>query len=215
MKSPDLKNWFNAFGEPVELPATIENKSLVVDPIPPGGGIINLAARVCLDENNSPVFIYHKYAEDENLQVFVAQLEGYEWVSKQITDWDHRWKFSGRGSIVFDVRLKDFKRRNDGFYEFSYWHVKYGNGIVLLDETFDNAGRVVKSEPFEETLQLEGNYPGLQVRTTEDIGKSGEDGIRYLLKWETLLHNRDLPRPEPYPAPSRLYLYKLKKSESF
>jgi hypothetical protein len=76
MKSPDLKNWFNAFGEPVELPATIENKSLIVDPVPPGGGIINLAARLCLDENNKPVFIYHKYGDDGNLQLFVAQIEG-------------------------------------------------------------------------------------------------------------------------------------------
>jgi hypothetical protein len=51
----------------------------------------------------------------------------------------------------------------------------------------------------------------LQVRTSGDIGDSGEEDIRYLLKWETLNRNRDRPRPEPWPEPSQLYLYKLKK----
>lgn len=211
MKSPDLKNWFNAFGDPVDLPATIENKSLIVDPVPPGGGIINLAARLCLDENNKPVFIYHKYGDDGNLQLFVAQIEGEKWVSKQITGWDYRWEFSGRGSIIFEVYLRGFKPRTDGFYEFSYWHVKYGNGTILLDKNFNNVGKVLKSEPFGETLKTEGDFPGLQVRTTGDIGNPEQDGIRYMLKWETLSHNRDRPRPEPWPEPSQLYLYKLKK----
>ncbi|WP_372949776.1 BNR repeat-containing protein [Mariniphaga sp.] len=211
MKSPDLKNWFNAFGEPVELPATIENKSLIVDPVPPGGGIINLAARLVLDKDNNPVFIYHKYGDDGNLQLFVAQIEGKNWVSKQITDWDYRWEFSGRGSIVFEVSLRDFKPRNDGFYEFSYWHVKYGNGTILLDKNFDNVGKVLKPEPFGESLKTEGDFPGLQVRTTGDIGNPEQDEIRYMLKWETLAHNRDRPRPEPWPEPSQLYLYKLEK----
>jgi hypothetical protein len=212
MKSPDLINWFNAFGEPVKLPATIENKSLIVDPVPPGGGIINLAARLCLDEKNKPVFIYHKYGVDENLQLFVAQLDGDKWVSKQITDWDYRWEFSGRGSIIFEVQLKNFKRRSDGFYEFSYWHVKYGNGTILLDKNFNNVGKVLKAEPFGETLKPEGNFPGLLVRTSGDIGRTAEEGSRYLLKWETLSHNRDRPHPEPWPEPSQLYLYKLNRN---
>jgi hypothetical protein len=211
MKSPDLVNWYNAFGEPVILPATIDNKSLIVDPVPPGGGIINLAARLCLDENNSPVFIYHKYSTDGNLQLFAARIEGKEWVSKQITNWDYRWEFSGRGSIIFEVYLKDFRSRNDGFYEFSYWHVKYGNGTLLLDKDFNIAGKVLKPEPFGETLKPEGTFPGLEIRTAGDKGSPDAEGTRYLLKWETLPQNRDRARPEPWPAPSALRLYKLKK----
>jgi hypothetical protein len=34
MKSPDLKTWYNAFGEKSGMPATLDNKSLIVDPIP-------------------------------------------------------------------------------------------------------------------------------------------------------------------------------------
>jgi hypothetical protein len=48
MKSPDLKNWFDAFGKPIQLPATLGQQSLIVDPIPVEGGIINLAEKTTL-----------------------------------------------------------------------------------------------------------------------------------------------------------------------
>src|SRR5690606_2804940 len=96
MKSPDLKNWFNAFGEPVNLPATLDQKQLIVDPIPVEGGIINLAAKLILDENNNSVFVYHKFDSLGNTQLYSAQTENKKWVYKQITDWDYRWFFSGR-----------------------------------------------------------------------------------------------------------------------
>jgi hypothetical protein len=210
MKSPDLKNWYNAYGEPIELPATIENKSLIVDPIPVKGGIINLAAELCLDKKNKPVFAYHKYGPQGNLQFYIAHLKGEKWIYKQITDWDYRWEFSGTGSIKSEVRLKNFRKREDGFYELSYWHIKYGNGTLLLNQKFNNVGKVLKPEPLSDQLKLEGDFPGLKVRTSNDIGES-EEGVRYILKWETLSANRDDPRPKPWPDPSQLYLYKLVK----
>ncbi len=209
MKSPDLVNWYNGYGEPVELPATINNKSLIVDPVPPGGGIINLAARLCLDENNKPVFVYHKYDEEGNLQLYIAQLKHKKWVSKKITDWDYRWEFSGRGTIVFEVGLNGFISRPDGYYEIGYRHIKYGNGTLLLDKNFDVVGKVIKPQSSGELFTKEGNFQGLEVRTANDSGNSGEKNIRYVLKWETLSQNRDKPRSEPWPAPSNLYLYKL------
>ncbi len=211
MKSPDLKNWFNAFGDPVDLPATLDEKSLIVDPIPVEGGIINLAARLILDKNNKPVFVYHKFDPEGNTQLYIAQLNGKEWSYKSITAWDYRWYFSGNGSINSEILLKGFRQRDDGNYEVDYWHIKYGFGTILLNEKFDPIGKVLKPEPFGESMKTEGEFPGLQVRTSGDIGESGEKNIRYLLKWETLERNRDRPRPEPWPEPSQLYLYKLKK----
>lgn len=211
MKSPDLKNWFNAFGEPVDLPATLDEKSLIVDPIPVEGGIINLAARLVLDEKNKPVFVYHKFDPEGNTQLYIAQVNGKEWSYKPFTDWDYRWFFSGNGSINSEILIKGFRKRDDGKYEVDYWHIKYGFGTILLNEKFDSIGKVLKPEPFGETMKPEGEFPGLQVRTSGDMGESGEQNIRYLLKWETLERNRDRPRPEPLPNPSQLYLYKLEK----
>lgn len=212
IKSPDLKNWYNAFGEPVKLPVTLDNKSVIVDPIPVKGGIINLAASLCFDGKGKPLFAYHKYDQAGNLQFYVAWLEGKVWKNKSITDWDYRWEFSGGGSINNEVRIGSFVNRGDGFYELGYAHVKYGSGTFLLDKDLNICGKVLKPQPAVNSMKTEIDFPGLQVRTAGDLGKAGEKNVRYLLKWETLPANRDKPWPEPWPEPAQLYLYKLKKS---
>jgi len=211
IKSPDLKSWYNAFGEPVPLPATIDNTSVVVDPIPVKGGIINLAAKLCLDNKNRPVFAYHKYDKAGNLQFYTARLKGKKWKYSQVTDWDYRWEFSGNGSINSEVRIKNFDQRPDGYFELDYWHIKYGDGTVLINKNMKSVGKVLKPKPFQSQLEVEGSFPGLLIQTSEDIGKTKELGAKYVLKWETLSRNRDRPRPEPWPEPSQLYLYKLKE----
>lgn len=212
IKSPDLKNWFNAFGEPVKLPVTLDNKSVIVDPIPPKGGIINLAATLCLDEKSNSIFAYHKYDKAGNLQFYTARLNGKKWDIKQLTNWDYRWDFSGNGSINSEVRIGELKKRSDNTYELGYRHIKFGNGVFLLNESLDICGSVLKPKLPTQLSTLEGTFPGLSVRSSPDLGSSGESGVRYLLKWETLAANRDKARPEPWPEPSQLYLYKLKTS---
>ena len=210
IKSPDLKNWFNAFGEPVKLPITIDNKSVIVDPIPVKGGIINLAASFCFDRHGKPVFAYHKYDQKGNLQFYTARLTNKKWVIKQLTNWDYRWEFSGGGSISNEVRIGKFRNRGDGYYELDYSHIKYGNGTFLLNEALEICGSVRKAGLPSELTAGEGDFAGLKVNMSSDLGKNPESGIRYLLKWETLTANRDQARPEPWPAPSQLYLIKLK-----
>ena len=209
IKSPDLIHWFNAFGEPVQLPVTLENKSVLVDPIPEKGGIINLAASLCFDKNGKPLFAYHKYDPKGNLQFYTARLSGHKWVIKQLTNWDYRWEFSGGGSISNEVVVGAFNRSKDGNFELGYSHIKYGSGTFLLNKSLDIIGSVLKPKPPVEVTRLDGTFNGLQVRTAGDIGKSPDDKIRYLLKWETLPANRDQPRPAPWPDASQLYLFKL------
>jgi len=211
MKSPDLRSWYNADNEPVKLPATIDNKTLIVDPVPVKGGIINLAAKLCLDENLNPVFAYHKYDIAGNLQFYIAERVSGKWVSKQVTDWDYRWEFSGGGSIVFEVRLNSFIRRNDELYELNYYHIKYGTEIILLNDKFETIGVVKKPVSIIDGIKAESNFPELAPVTAGDLGRSGEPGVSYMLKWETLPSNRDRARPEPWPEPVTLYLYKLKR----
>lgn len=72
---------------------------------------------------------------------------------------------------------------------------------------------MLKPKPFGADLEIEGAFPGLEVRTTGDLGKAEEENMRYVLKWETIDRNRDKPRKKPWPEPSRLYLYKLEKND--
>jgi len=210
MKSPDMLHWYNAFGQPVDLPVTVENKSVVVDPIPVQGGIINLAAKLCLDEENQPIFAYHKYDAAGNLQFYTARLMDEAWQIKQVTDWDYRWYFSGNGSINSEVRIGPFNRREDGFYELGYDHIKYGTGTFLLNQDLEVCGEVLKPQPFTAVMEVEGDFPGLKIRTAEDSGEAADEQLQYVLKWETLPRNRDKPRPKPWPKPSQLYLYELR-----
>ncbi len=210
MKSPDLKNWFNAFGEPVKIPITLDNKSVIVDPIPVKGGIINLAASLCFDDNGKPLFAYHKYDPSGNLQFYVARLLGKKWEIKKLTDWNYRWEFSGGGSINNEVRVGEFRNRGNGYFELGYSHIKYGNGTFLLNSSLDICGSVRKPASAAGLSKIEGKFAGLQVRTAGDLGITTETGTRYVLKWESLPANRDQAWPEPWPGPSQLYLFKLK-----
>lgn len=219
MKSPDLINWYNAFDQPITLPATIDQKSLIVDPIPPKGGIINLGAKLCFDSNKNPIFVYHKYDEKGNLQLYIAKPKAKKWESHAITDWDYRWEFSGNGSIKNEFKIKSFNRRSDDRFEVGFWHIKYGDGTILLNEDLKPIGKVLKSDKLfsrrfnDSSLKVEGDFPGLQVLGVNDIGKNNEPGYRYALKWETLGSNRDKPRKKPWPSPSSLYLYKIKTKQ--
>lgn len=55
-----------------------------------------------------------------------------------------------------------------------------------------------------------GRFPGLVIRRESDLGSCGEQGVKYLLVWETLGPNQDRARQPPLPEPSALRLYKLK-----
>ena len=223
MKSPDLINWYDAFNESISIPATINKRSLIVDPTPPKGGLMNAPpAEICFDDNNLPNLLYRKYDVNGNLQLYIAQIKNGKWKSKVITDWDYRWDFSGYGSIVKEVIMREFTGRKDGFFEVGYWHIKYGYGTILLDNELNPVGKVIKpnqlfktyyvSEKNNSESKLEGDFPGLGIRTSQDDGKKDDANTRFVLKWETLDSNRDRPREKPWPPPSNLYLYKIKSN---
>ena len=45
----------------LSLPATINKRSLIVDPTPPKGGLMNAPpAEICFDDSNSPNLLYRK-----------------------------------------------------------------------------------------------------------------------------------------------------------
>ncbi|MEQ8549491.1 MAG: BNR repeat-containing protein [Cyclobacteriaceae bacterium] len=210
MKSRDLKNWYSAFGEPIEMPATFDQKALIVDPIPPGGGIINLAAKMVLDQNNNPVFVYHKYDTVGNLQFFTAQIQNDQWEYNQITNWNYRWEFQGGGSINNEVKLTQFQKTSDGNYEVGFWHIKHGFGKILLDEDFEFVEITLNQKPEigEEDQEVLNDSSEFQMNTAGDLGEPNEVNVKYFLRWETMVRNRDKPREKPWPKPSQLYLIK-------
>jgi len=214
-RSKDLIHWESAFGEKVNLPLTISEKKLWIDPIPSGGGIINGGAKLTFDRNKRPIVNYHKSDKDGNMQVYVARPEKGKWVLHQLTDWDKPVKFSGRGSMGFiGIGISGLSQVEDDLLTMTYRHRDYGRGRLVIDEktlrSIDKKVTITKARYPKALNQLQSVFKGMGIRRANDIGDSGDKNVRYILQWETLGKNNDRPRKSPLPQPSTLKLYKLR-----
>ncbi|MDZ7616418.1 MAG: BNR-4 repeat-containing protein, partial [Patescibacteria group bacterium] len=204
------KHWKTGGVEPIELPITLARGD-VIDPIPPGGGLINGNTYIGFDTQGRVIVTYHKHDANGHTQIYNARREADGWRIYQATDWQYRWEFEGGGSIHFEIGVAPVEVAPDGTLEQSYRHAKYGSGRWRLDEAtlrpVDPAPRR-RLQPGE-IGRLRSDFPGMQVRRAADQGQSGDATIEYLLRWETLAANRDRPREGDLPSPSSLRLYKL------
>ena len=208
--SDDLRHWYSGAGTPLRLPITFSDADTIVDPVPMNGGMVNGNTQVGFDSQKRPVVSYHKFDADGNTQIFNARLEEGHWVIYQTSTWAYRWEFRGGGTIPFEVGLSGVSPHGEGGLRQEYRHKKYGSGTWLLNE---KDFHIVKElEPAPETAadrtQIESAFPGMAARSAADNGNSGEAGVRYCLRWETLSQNRDKPR-EQIPPPSMLRVVKI------
>ncbi len=212
MRSPDLRHWETAAGEPLTLPVTIDSTGTIVDPVPPGGGLINGNIRLGFDAEKRPVVSYHKYDGDGNSQVYNARWNNTGWAISQASDWNDRWDFQGGGSIEFKVRVGAVHANADGTLEQTWSHWNLGSERWLLDATTLRATEKLPKKPSDRPEgfnQPTSDFSGIRVRTAPDLGPSPDKGTRYLLRWETLGPNRDKPQTLPVPPPGELKLYQL------
>jgi hypothetical protein len=211
-RSRDLVQWEKSDGTPVTLPMTAETAE-VIDPVPPGGGMINGNAKIGFDQSGRVVVSYHKYDGVGNTQIYNARVEDGTWKIRQTSNWDSRWEFEGGGTINFEVGVHPVRVDGDQLLQgFSF--EQEGSGTWLLDPETLQAVDTLPSPPSPypaELTKVESEFPGMQVNWRGDTGNSGESGVVYTLRWETLDRNRDKPRPQPWPEPSMLRLYKLQR----
>ncbi len=212
-RSKDLVHWETSAGKPLALPITLATAE-IVDPVPPGGGMINGNTMLGFDTQNRPIVSYHKFDANGKTQLYNARREANGWRIYQTSDWDYRWAFSGGGSIPFEIRVGAVRTEPDAALSQNYSHPKAGSGRWELDEqTLKPVGRAPKRPRFPRVHRpAEPKRPGMRVRWREDAGNSNEPNVRYVLQWETLGPNRDRPRPGPPPAPTMLRLYKLRET---
>lgn len=212
-RSRDLLRWESVFGDTVDLPITVGQKSLWVDPIPSGGGIINGGHRLWFDAGHRPVLTYHKSDDNGNMQVYAARPEGGIWKQSVLTNWRRRVTFSGEGSMEFiGIRISELSRATPGILTMTYRHQDYGTGRLVIDEmtlkTLEKQIPIVPEYP-QHLDHVQNSFPGMRIQRAQDTGNSGIGSVRYVLQWESLGSNRDRPRKPPLPNPSMLKLYKL------
>ena len=210
-RSLDLRHWETSRGKPLDLPITFETCE-IVDPVAPGGGIINGNTKIGFDAKNRPILSYHKFDAKGFTQVYDARLEEGGWKIRRITDWDYRWDFRVGGAIHFEIRLQPVRTGKDGLLTQGWSHDRYGSETWVLDpKDLKPLRRVPSTGPSipKSLRNIKSDFPGMAVRFCSDAGDSGKPGHRYLLRWETLGAHRDRPREKPWPRPSMLFLCRI------
>ena len=205
-RSKDLIHWETSTGKPLELPITLKTAD-IVDPIPVKGGLLNGGVTVGLDSKKRVVVSYHKFDEHGNNQVYNARLEDGRWKIYQTSNWDYRWEFSGGGSIVTEIRVGVLTADADDRLSLAYQHPKHGHGTWILDEETLKPIDDIRRAPAPATSAEKPDPnapPKLEAKASADSGSTGEAGVRYVLRWETLGPNRDRPREGKLPGATML-----------
>lgn len=217
-RSKDLVNWENAAGQRLKLPITIDSPGTIVDPVPPGGGMINSCFDHAFDSKNRVVINYHKHDRFGNTQAYAARFESGKWLVRAVSDWKgkHLFKGGGSGPATYgtSISLGAVQTHGPGKLAMSFRHWKAGHGLLVFDEeSFRPLGverDSAKSEPFPATLRrVQSDFLGMRVKWSGDSGSSPDDSEFFVLRWETLGANRDRPRGGPLPENSELVLYKI------
>jgi len=224
-RSKDMIHWETASGERILLPMKLTNRSLIVDPIPSGGGTINGGQKLTFDTAKRPIITYHKNDDDGNMQVYATRVEEGKWVRRQLTSWDKLVPFAGMGAMEFiGIRITALESVEPGVLTTTYHHKDYGRGRLFVDEQ--------TLRPIDRTITIPDEFPaelnqvksdfigenakgakGMAIRRAMDSGDSEDDDVRYILQWETLGPNRDRKPPRLAPN-SRLELIELRKGSS-
>ena len=208
MRSRDLLHWENAAGRSLDLPVGPDAPA-VIDPVPPGGGLLNNRQWLGFDSHKRPTIAYTKHAPGGTTQAWTARFEDGGWHIRQASDWSWRWEFSGHGSlpngeaILLDAPAPD----GAGRIRLGYRHEAHGDGVLLLDEaTLAPVGKEDRPPDLPPELAApESGYPGMRVRWMDVRGEAPADQ-RLLLRWETLDAHRDHPRDE-IPPPTDLRVH--------
>lgn len=89
--------WKGWDGRVLELPITPENAHVVED-IEQDSGLMN-GGSFAVDNEGRPYIGYTRFDEDGYNQLYVATPVNGKWKIIQLTDWNHRFYFHGRGTI--------------------------------------------------------------------------------------------------------------------
>ena len=215
-RSRNLKDWETAAGTAVELPLTIGQTALCVDPIPPGGGIINGCERLIFDSAGHPIISYHKLDENGHMQIYVTRFQNEQWRGHPVTDWQQNITFSGRGAMPFiGIRISGLRRLEPAMFRITYRHRDYGSGDIILDEESLHPVRREIKVPVDYPPELtipSIDFEGVHVRLADDLGPGSEELPKYVLRWETLEAHQDQPRSPPLPPASTLQLITLQRA---
>jgi hypothetical protein len=116
--SPNFQHFYKSTGELYKEPIRLGNMDLVW-PVPKHGGMLNGNMAAGYDVQGRPVVSYHKFDTAGNTQIYNVGREAGIWHEYQMTNWDFRWDFSGKGTIPARFKVHPLLGRFQGKWEVS------------------------------------------------------------------------------------------------
>lgn len=221
-RSPDLVTWEDSNGNKLPLPLTLKDTE-VVDPVPPGAGMINGNIKLGFDQQNKPIISYHKYDEKGNTQLYLTRKEDQGWRSVKVSNWqDFRWDFGGAGSlgrfpikpyspeILSDNSLSVMVRKHDEVMKFI---VDATSLSVINVEPADLYPPQIQDKTIASNrLLLSGKSLGFEHHVFKGVGDLSPEGNQFYLSWHSQPGNRDRAH-ESISQPSVLLLTEVQSSK--
>ena len=213
--SSDFLNWKNSSGESIQLPFTPDNEKLIIDDVPSKGGLHNGKYDITFLKNGSPIIGYIKYDSRGLTQLYLCRFEHDKWISKKISDWNFRWKFIGGGDQMSQGASFDFAGVSEkGLLAIDWSNEKGESGrYVINPKTLQHSGEQVDVKlkyPPEIHMKLTDD-PTLSVNLQQEKVRGNQNGLRYVLKWESRgkSHGRHAPKIIPKTPISPLYIIEI------
>ena len=206
-RSADLVSWGTSDGSPLSLPLREGNAEIAVA-APPKAGLINNNVRLGFDASDRPVIAYHVRDPRGRLQIHCARREKAGWISRQLTDWDVEWDFSGRGSLDFEVQVGA---------------PTVVGAEVVVEVRIGTERRLVRAGPDLEPTGVSASPIGwspLESTPTDsglrcfvsDLEASAERDGRTILVWEASPPRRDAAPETETTTATDLYLVTLRRT---
>ena len=201
--SPDLIHWKNAAGETVSLPFRPDDPKLIVDDVPTKGGMHNGKYQTILTADDQPLIGYLKYDQAGLTQLYLARFTKGKWLSKQVSNWNFRWKFVGGGDQMTEGAVFSL----DGFSKEGLlaitWKTETGqSGRYAVDPNslalVQKAAYVPPRLPRTILAKTSAN-PNMSVSLAKDSGFKIPEDATYVLKWETMPKSHGTHAPDVIP----------------
>lgn len=209
-RTKDFRQWTNIHGEKLNLPLRKDSPA-VVDPVPPGGGLLNGNAKLGFTADGRPVIAYHKH-DEQGTQIFAAGWDGQQWVISKLTSYDYRWDFKGRGTLVGEIGIRRPQPDGEGQVSIQWRHARLGTHRRLVDAATFAPGELVTplhdGVP-QELRDIAPATPGMVPRFVRDAGEGISPDWDWVLRWEAWPANNDKAREGSPVNTSLLRVYRV------
>ncbi|MFD0711833.1 BNR repeat-containing protein [Paenibacillus sp. GCM10027626] len=208
-RSLDLVHWEKSDGTPLTLPITYSS-SEVIDKVPMNGGILNGNTKIGFDAQGRVMVSYHKFDPLGNTQIYIARLTNEGWTINQISNWEGRWMIWGGGSLITEVTVGRVSVLPDDNLRLDFSVHGLTRTWVLHPDSLRPIAEINTPQLPSELTSVRSDFPEMGVYVSADLGSSGNEQERYILRRESLSQNRDQPRNPPLPDPVPLEVYHLR-----